>query len=170
VNFLNNTLDHLGGHNALNVHYDTGSPIVSGNVLGTAAPHCNHNCIDLKGPVGARVTNNVVTCPGCGSATAAFYTENTGRRGVSASDVTYVGNVVIDAPVAFQAETGGECLAKPCAIAVKVYNNTVFLKSASSYNMIDTSCTGHTWDVRKNVIDGGKTDIHAECRFTRDYE
>jgi hypothetical protein len=169
VKFLNNTLDHLGGHNAINIHYDTGGPIVSGNVVGTLTPYCNHNCVDLKGVVAAQVTNNVITCSHCAPSTAAFYTENTGYRSVRASDVNYIGNVVYDVPLAFQAETGGTCLAMPCAITIRVYNNTIILPHSDSFNLIDTSCTAHRWDVQKNMIDGGTTDIHRDCQLRWDY-
>jgi hypothetical protein len=169
VQFLNNTLDHLGGHNALNVHFDTGGPVVKGNIVGTAAPYCNHNCIDLKGAVGAQVLNNVVTCPSCRGATAAFYTENTGYRGASAETITYIGNIVNKVPIGFQVETGGTCLSSPCSIQAKYYNNTIYIPRASAYNFIDSSCSNHTLDIQKNIIDGGETDIHSNCMTTWDY-
>jgi hypothetical protein len=169
VKFLNNTLDHLGGHNAVNVAYDTGGPVVSGNRVGTNAPYCNHNCIDLKGPVGAQVTNNVVTCPKCGSATAAFYTENTGYRTPTSETMTYIGNLVNQVPVAFQAETGGTCSNSPCSMALKYYNNTIYQPNSSWFTFMDTSCTNHSFDVQKNVVDGGVFDIHSSCTLKWDY-
>ena len=169
VQFLNNTLDHLGGHNALNVHFDAGGPIVKGNIVGTRSPYCNHNCIDLKGAVGAQVLNNTVSCPQCGSTTAAFYTENTGYHGVSAETITYIGNVVNGAPIGFQVETGGACLSAPCSIKARYYNNTIYISRASGYNFIDSSCTNHILDIQKNVINGGQTDIHRNCTTTWNY-
>ena len=166
VQFLNNTIDHCGGHNCLQVHYDKGGPIVSGNIVGTIAPYCNHMCIDLKGPVGAQITNNVVTCPGCGSGTAAFYTENTGYSGVTASTLTYVGNTVNNTPIGFQAETGGSCTSSACSINAKYYNNTI---NNTPYTFMDTSCTSHTLDVQRNVVHGGQVNIHSNCSTTADF-
>lgn len=169
VQFLNNTLDHLGGHNALNVHFDAGGPIVKGNIVGMGSPYCNHNCIDLKGAVGAQVLNNVVSCPRCSSTTAAFYTENTGYHGVSAETITYIGNVVNNVPIGFQVETGGACLSPPCSIKARYYNNTIHISRASGFNFLDSSCSNHILDIQKNLIDGGKTDIHSTCTTTWAY-
>jgi hypothetical protein len=166
VQFLNNTLDHLGGHNALNVHFDLGGPVVSGNVVGTVAPFCNHNCIDVKGPVGGQIKNNIVTCPGCNANTAAFYTENVYT---AAATMTYIGNVVNNVPVAFQAEVGGTCVSSFCSMDLKYYNNTIYSTHSSWFNFMDTSCTNHTLDIQKNIIDGGTTEIRSNCAITWDY-
>ena len=169
VKFLNNTLDHCGGHNCIQVHYDIGNPVVSGNVVGTVEPYCNHNCIDLKGSIGALVIHNVVTCPGCSRSTAAFYTENTGYHRTRAATIAYIGNVVNNVPIGFQAERGGRCTSSPCSIELKYYNNTIYQPSPSQYNFMDTSCTNHTLDIQKNIVDGGQTDIHGNCSLTWDY-
>jgi hypothetical protein len=163
VKFLNNTLDHLGGHNALNVHYDKGNALVSGNVVGTNDPWYNHNGIDVKGGAGTLVTNNFVTCPTCGG--AAFYTENP----LAANEhITYIGNVAFNNWNAFQIETGGTCQQAPCAITARFYNNTIY-NSSNQTNFVDTSCTNHTLDIRKNIIDGGATEIRSNCTSIWDY-
>lgn len=160
---INNTVENCGGHNCLQVHYDVASPLVQGNTVG---PGCIHNCIDTKGVVGGQIINNVATCPGCNSATAAFYTENTYTANES---ITYSGNVAYDVPVGFQAETGGTCAAghSPCSITAKYYNNTIY--NPGLYNFIDGSCTNHTLDIQKNIVDGGTTDIHSTCTTTWNY-
>jgi hypothetical protein len=169
VQFLNNTVDHCGGHNCLQVHYDNGSAVVSGNVVGTNAPWCNHNCIDVKGGVGTLVTNNIVTCPSCTSSTAAFYTENTGNSGQGSETITYTGNIAYTVPIGFQAETGGSCSSSPCSIDAKYYNNTIYNSNSSWFNFMDSSCSGHTLDLQKNIVDGGQTNIHSNCTTTWDY-
>ena len=169
VQFLNNTIDHCGGHNCLQVHYDNGSAVVSGNVVGTNAPWCNHNCIDVKGGMGTQVTNNVVTCPSCTSSTAAFYTENTGYAGEGSETITYMGNTAYTVPIGFQAETGGSCSSSPCSIDAKYYNNTLYNSNSSWFNFMDTSCSSHSLDLQKNIVDGGTTDIHSNCTTTWDY-
>jgi hypothetical protein len=160
---LNNTVEHCGGHNCLQVHYDIGAPIVQGNAVG---PGCIHNCIDTKGVVGGQVLDNTVTCPGCNIATAAFYTENTYTANET---ITYLGNVAHDVQIGFQTETGGTCLSGhlPCSITAKYYNNTIY--NPSSFNFIDGSCTNHTLDIQKNIIDGGPTDIHSTCSTIWDF-
>jgi len=160
---IDNVVESCGGHNCLQVHYDTGSPIVQGNTVG---PGCIHNCIDTKGVVGGQIVNNVATCPGCNNATAAYYTENTYTANET---ITYAGNVAYDVPIGFQTETGGSCARghSPCSIAAKYYNNTIY--NPGLYNFIDGSCTNHTLDIEKNIVDGGTTDIHSTCATTWNY-
>lgn len=160
---IDNTVENCGGHNCLQVHYDVGSPIVQGNAVG---PGCNHNCIDTKGVVGGQIVDNVATCPGCNPATAAFYTENTYTANET---ITYSGNVAHDVPIGFQTEAGGTCARghSPCSINAKYYNNTIY--NAVLYNFIDGSCTNHTLDIEKNIVDGGTTDIHSTCATTWNY-
>jgi hypothetical protein len=160
---LNNIVNHCGGHNCLQVHYDTGAPLVQGNRVG---PGCVHNCIDTKGvgngllatPLVGRILNNYVTCPGCSNGTAAYYTENTYNP---SEEITYENNIAYNAPIAFQAETGGSCpaSASPCAINAQYYNNTAY--QLSQFNFIDSSCTNHTLDIEKNIIDTSNVDIHT---------
>ncbi|HEX3409585.1 MAG TPA: hypothetical protein VHS07_04860 [Candidatus Binataceae bacterium] len=157
---INNTVQNCGGHNCLQVHYDIGSPVVQGNAVG---PGCVHNCIDTKGIVGGQIVSNVVTCPGCSAQTAAYYTENTYTANET---VTYSGNLAYDVPIGFQAETGGSCASghSPCSISAKYYNNTIY--NPAQFNLIDSSCTNHTLDIEKNIVDGGTTDIHTNCKTT----
>jgi len=107
---VNNIVNHCGGHNCLQVHYDTGAPLVQGNRVG---PGCVHNCIDTKGvgngltspaPLVGKILGNYVTCPGCSNSTAAYYTENNYNP---SEQITYQNNIAYHAPIAFQAETGG---------------------------------------------------------------
>jgi hypothetical protein len=170
VQFLSNTIDHCGGHNCLEVHYDFGSPIVEGNIVGTAAPYCNHNCIDQKGVVGGQFTNNIVTCPACGSDTAAFYTENGGSdQATEAETVTYTGNISYNVPVGFQVQNGGTCPSGPCSINANFYNNTAY--NSSNLLFYDNSCTPapHTLDLEKNIWDGGNVTIGSACVTTWNY-
>jgi hypothetical protein len=108
----------------------------------------------------------VATCPGCNPSTAAFYTENTYTANET---ITYSGNVAHDVPIGFQTEAGGTCARghSPCSINAKYYNNTIY--NAALYNFIDGSCTNHTLDIEKNIVDGGTTDIHSTCATTWNY-
>jgi len=158
---IGNTVKNCGGHNCLQVHYDTGGPLVKGNIVG---PGCVHNCIDTKGVVNGQVSNNVVTCPTCSTGTAAFYTENTYVPGET---ITYTGNIAYSAPIAFQAEAGGSCSHSPCSINAKYYNNTIYVPG--QFNFIDSSCTNHILDIENNIVGGATTDIHSNCTLTWNY-
>ena len=163
VQFLNNTVNNCGGHNCLEVHYDTGSPVVRGNIVG---PGCVHNCVDLKGVVGGVVDKNVTTVGG-GTDQNAYYTENTLTPH---EDITYSNNVAYNSFIGFHIENGGSCTNAPCSITAKYYNNTVYV-SSGQFNFMNTSCVSTTEDIRNNIIDGGKVDIHGppDCGFTWDY-
>ncbi|MBV8205940.1 MAG: hypothetical protein JO041_04045 [Acidobacteria bacterium] len=164
VQFLNNTLDHCGGHNCLQVHYDTGTALVSGNVVGTNAPWCNHNCIDVKGS-STTVIGNTVYCPGCMSNISAFYTENTGNFGQATETITYIGNVSRLVPMGFHTDSGGACSTQPCSITAKYFNNTVYSGSnTSAVQFLGSTCRpGTTIDVQKNIVDGGKSEFDGAC-------
>ena len=166
---VNNIVNHCGGHNCLQVHYDTGAPLVQGNRVG---PGCVHNCIDTKGvgngltspaPLVGKILDNYVTCPGCSNSTAAYYTENNYNP---SEQITYQNNIAYHAPIAFQAETGGSCSASACAIDAQYYNNTAY--QLSQFAFIDSSCTNHTLDIEKNIINTSAVDIQTgSCALVR---
>jgi hypothetical protein len=168
VKILNNTVNNCGGHNCLQVHGDTGSPLVQGNVVG---PGCIHNCIDLKGVVGALVDQNTVTCPNCGSLVAAFYNEN---PLIANNDVTWTRNVAYQVPIALQIESGvgggWVCAAGSCAMREKIYNNSFYV-APGAYNIAATSCSfaPMSFDIRNNILDGGGVSMHSGCSITWDY-
>jgi hypothetical protein len=161
VQFLNNTVNHCGGHNCLDVDYDTGGPIIRGNRVG---PGCVHNCIDIKGSVGGIVDQNIATSGG-GSKQSAFYSENTK---IPHEDITYTRNIAYNSPEGFHIESGGDCTNSPCSIVAHYYNNTVY-ETASQASIIDTSCHRATLDIRNNILDGGAIDIHGGCSVRWDY-
>ena len=88
---------------------------------------------------------------------------------MSAETITYIGNVVNDAPIGFQVETGGPWLSPPCSIKARYYNNTIHISRASGFNFLDSSCSNHILDIQKNIIVGGQTDIHSTCTTTWAY-
>ena len=170
VQFLNNTVDHCGGHNCVQVHYDIGNAVVSGNVVGTAAPWCNHNCIDVKGG-NATVSNNTVNCAGCASTVSAFYTEYNGFSGVAGGSTTttehisYIGNVSNLAPEAFHSDSGGSCNTSSCSLQANYFNNTAYAGSNSSFQQfIHSTCTsGTAINIQKNIVDGGQSGWDSAC-------
>jgi len=161
VRFLNNIVNHCGGHNCVNIHYDTGGPIIRRNIVG---PGCVHDCIDVKGSVGGIVDQNIATSGG-GTKQDDFYSENTET---AHEDITYTRNVAYNSPIGFHIENGGSCTHSPCSIVAHYYNNTVY-QSSNQVNIEDTSCRETTFDIRNNILDGGAIDIHGGCSVTWDY-
>src|SRR6266702_4228047 len=161
VQFLHNIVNHCGGHNCVNIHYDTGGPIIRGNIVG---PGCVHNCIDVKGSVGGLVDQNIATSGG-GTEQNDFYSENTK---IAHEDITYTRNIAYNSAVGFHIEDGGSCSKAPCSIVARYYNNTVY-QSASQASIEDTGCGGATFDIRNNILDGGAIDIHGVCSVRWDY-
>jgi hypothetical protein len=177
VRFLDNVVKTCGGHNCVQVHYDIGGPIVSGNTVG---PGCPHNCLDVKGIAGsgASVDRNVVTTGHPTGGAAAYYSENTAHP---ASVFAFNRNVAYNSGIGLQVEAGGDCIHGECSITVRGYNNTIYSNAASANPFIDTSCIGgkgvdggvgggaHTLDLRNNIVDGGSVNIHSNCIVTWDY-
>jgi hypothetical protein len=144
VKFLNNRVGSCGGHNCIQVHGDTGSPLVKGNTC----YGWQHNCIDLKAVKGAVVADNVVQGPGPGG--AAYYLENTA---IPAADVTWQGNVAYNVNNGIQCEGGGGTLSQ--TVTCRAYNNTLYLGVGSAI-VTGSDCTQPiNWDVRNNILDTG---------------
>ena len=169
--FLNNKVGGCYGHNCIQIHGDTGSPLIQGN-------ECygwTHNCIDVKLVKGALVDNNVVhdSLPNP-NYQEAFYIENSGGSWTSTTtDVTWTRNVVYGSgfTTAFQCQDAGG------PVTCRVYNNTVYanvtgvfggadsgnLNRVSIYvknNIFDTSSPSDgggfaEWDYNDDVQGGG---------------
>jgi hypothetical protein len=175
VHFINNTVKWAGGHNCLEVHHDTGAVLVKGNTVG---PGCVHVVLDVKG-IGsparpALITQNVASCGysqglcGCQSAscnpTPAFYTENVYSP---QETLTYSLNMAYDSGVGFQDCPGGCANSSGCAMNVKYYNNTAYIKSSvpNSFAVYANGrCDGApvsstAIDLRNNIFDGSVVSI-----------
>jgi len=118
--FLNNKVGGCYGHNCIQIHGDTGSPLIQGN-------ECygwSHNCIDVKLVKGALVDNNVVHDSLANQRyQEAFYIENSGGSWASTTtDVTWTRNVVYGSgfTAAFQCQDAGG------PVTCRAYNNTVY--------------------------------------------
>ncbi len=148
VQFLNNSVTACGGHNCIQVHKDTGSPLIQGN-------YCSgwiHNCIDVKSSVGALVKGNTVNGAGATQGSA-FYFEN---PQIPAGDITWQQNVVYNGPNGFECEWGGS--GTNVSSTCRVYNNTAYLGTQSAVvTGGDPSCGNVTFDVRNNILDTTST-------------
>jgi hypothetical protein len=167
VSFMNNTVNNCGGHNCLEVHYDAGGPIVHGNVVG---PGCLHNCIDLKGAVGAKVDQNVATTGAKTGPQGCIYLENTYTAN---STVLVTRNVCYGSAVAFQIDTGGSCVGhQHCLQTVTAYNNTMVTPADAAYPII-VGGSGAPADItvtwENNITDGGTVDVNPAVGWTGDY-
>ncbi len=177
VQFLYNTVIWSGGHNAVQVHYDTGGVLVEGNVVG---PGCVHGCIDVKG-VGspatpAQIVGNVAGCGysqnlcGCQNSggvnncatnqTPAFYTHNESTK--DSETLIYQRNVAYDDGIGFQDCPSVTPCPGNCPTNVKYYNNTAYLPRGLSNSFgLYAGCGGNnsssTIDVRNNIFDGAGT-------------
>jgi hypothetical protein len=177
VQFLNNTVNHCGGHNCLEVHYDTGAVAVKGNTVG---PGCVHGCIDVKG-VGsptatAVIDSNVATCgasqnlcggqPGANNMSPAFYFENTYTPNAA---VEYTRNVAYDSGVGYQI-MGGGCASghSPCANVAKYYNNDAYVPS-NGYGFYSQGGGVTTLDMRNNIFDGGMIAVSSCSMSAENY-
>src|SRR5438067_2510940 len=158
--FLNNKVGGCYGHNCIQIHGDTGNPLIQGN----ECYNWRHSCIDVKYSAGALVDQNVVH-DGLGDDIdeAAFYIEN--ASGGPTSDITWTHNVAYGTilGVAFQCQNAG------APVTCYMYNNTVYSSTLrqGTYgggsvsftvvnNILDTPTprTGGgyvTWDYNDNV-------------------
>jgi hypothetical protein len=133
--FLNNKVGNCYGHNCIQIHGDTGSPVIQGN----ECYRWSHNCIDVKNVQGALVDSNVVH-DGLGIETysEAYYIENSGTT--YTNDVTWTHNVVygnFPGPTqytAFQCQDGTPGGPVMC----HAYNNTVYGNIQSFYGGSDS--------------------------------
>jgi hypothetical protein len=163
VQFLNNTVKWCGGHNCLEVHFDSGAVVIRNNVVG---PGCVHGCIDTKG-IGspsspAVIEDNTAGCgasqnlcgamPGTSNMSPAFYFENPYN---SSASVTWSGNTAKDSGVGFQF-MGGGCASSSgqCTNKAALYNNTAYIPS-NGYSFYGDGGGQSTIDIRNNIFDGG---------------
>jgi len=123
VQFINNIVKWCGGHNCLQVHFDTGAVLIKGNIVG---PGCVHTCLDAKG-IGSKATHAVVTgnISGCGDLcsqnSAGFYSENVYNAPGSYIDLS---NNTWSGPVGVQFCGGGCTKGSDCPIHATITNDT----------------------------------------------
>jgi hypothetical protein len=175
VKILNNTLKIIGGHNALMVDEDTGSPLIQGNKVG---PGCSHNCFDFKRSTGALFKHNTANCagtitvngqtyPACNA--NAFYTQND-------SPATFTETGTYEQNVAYGAAPGNGCFvaqgqSNPVPVSLNYYNNTCAHPAGASspvaFNV--QSCLGGVLKVNNNIFQGGYLTIASDCAISWDY-
>jgi hypothetical protein len=119
--FLNNKVGNCYGHNCMQIHGDTGGPLIQGN-------QCygwTHVCIDMKYVQGAVVDSNVVG-NGLGNEpeAQAFHVEN-GTTSYT-GDVTWMHNIVSGIYPGPTLYTAFQCQDAGGPITCRAFNNTVY--------------------------------------------
>jgi hypothetical protein len=186
VHIINNIIKWAGGWNLIQVHYDTGSVLISGNTVG---PGGVHGYIDTKGvgsPTHQAIVRNNTIIGGVGAGLEGWnstggyapgvYIENT-FSGVHAN-VLYEFNTIYDIALGMQ-----YCPGEPSGntTTAKYYNNTVHIGVLSVHQSdayaFYANCgvdAGQTLDIRNNIFDGGGTSstgtfTAAANTYTEDY-
>jgi len=157
---LNNIVKIEGGHNAVMVDQDSGSPIIQGNKVG---PGCSHNCFDFKRTTGALFKQNTVNCstsvtvngqtyPGCNG--NAFYAEQDSSGYTQTG--TYELNVVYGAAPTYSCFEG-QGVSGP--LSLKFINNTCHIGSTGGSAVLFNNCQGGTLSFTNNVFSGGSINM-----------
>lgn len=170
VKFLNNVVKWTGGHNCIQVHYDTGAVVVQGNKVG---PGCVHGGIDLKG-AGSAANQAIVqrnTCDGGQSEglagsdlTPCYYTMNQANPH---TNILWQSNVAWNTYIGLQICPGGVSWGYTAGGKYSIYNNTFYALANDSGSSLaylgDSACAGwstgisnqYALDIRNNIFDGG---------------
>jgi hypothetical protein len=167
---LNNIVKIEGGHNAIVVDQDGGSPVIQGNQVG---PGCSHNCIDFKRSTGALFKQNTVNCstsvavngqtyPGCNG--NAFYAEQDSSGYTQTG--TYDNNVVYGAARSYSCFEG-QGVSGP--LSLKFYNNSCYVGSTGAAAIDFNNCQGGTLTFENNVLSGGDIFTGTCSAVTWDY-
>src|SRR5439155_15425767 len=122
---LNNIVQVEGGHNAIMVDDDTGSPVIQGNTVG---PGCSHNCIDLKRSIGATIANNTVHCRGAVTVNGQSYGACNNNAFYTEHGETFTETVTYKQNIAYGAAHNNACfgLQGSSPIQAKYYNNSCY--------------------------------------------
>jgi hypothetical protein len=167
---INNIVKIEGGHNAIMVDGDSGSPVIQGNQVG---PGCSHNCVDFKRSTGMVIAKNIVNCstsvtvngqtyPGCNG--NAFYTQQ--------DDTTYTETGIYQENVVSGAASGYPCFGvnggNNGPTTLKYYNNTCYRGATGANAFTVGSCYGGTLTIENNILDGGGINL-GSCSVTWDY-
>ena len=167
---LNNVVKLEGGHNAVVVDQDSGSPVVQGNKVG---PGCSHNCIDFKRSTGALFKQNIVNCstpavvngqtyPACNG--NAFYAEQDSSGYTQTG--TYEENVAYGAAPNYACFEG---IGVSGPLSLKFYNNTCYGGSTGALGVNFNGCGG-TFTFENNIFHTASIQMGTNCgSYTWDY-
>ncbi len=183
VHMIGNTVQNVGGHNCLQVHYDGGDSLVQGNTVG---PGCNHNAIDIKGSgtLGshtATADSNIITTGTnstftAANASACMYDENTFN---AASSVLWTRNVCYTAAgtlgnYGYQEANDGSCTHANCTQNITLYNNTIKVTNGLTFQKCfavggSGNNADQTFIAKNNICEGGTASASAGVNLTWDF-
>jgi len=167
---LNNVVKLEGGHNAVVVDQDSGSPVVQGNKVG---PGCSHNCIDFKRSTGALFKQNIVNCstpavvngqtyPACNG--NAFYAEQDSSGYTQTG--TYEENVAYGAAPNYACFEG---IGVSGPLSLKFYNNSCYGGSTGALGVNFNGCGG-LFTFKNNIFHTASIQMGTNCgSYTWDY-
>jgi hypothetical protein len=167
---LNNTVKLEGGHNAIVVDQDSGSPVVQGNKVG---PGCSHNCIDFKRSTGALFKQNIVNCSASAVVNGQTYPACNGNAFYAEQDSSgYTQTGTYEENVAYGAAPNYACfegIGVSGPLSLKFYNNTCYGGSTGALGVNFNGCVG-TFTFKNNIFHTASIQMGTNCgSYTWDY-
>jgi hypothetical protein len=167
---LNNTVKLEGGHNAIVVDQDSGSPVVQGNKVG---PGCSHNCIDFKRSTGAMFKQNIVNCSTSAVVNGQTYPACNGNAFYAEQDSSgYTQTGTYEENVAYGAAPNYACfegIGVSGPLSLKFYNNTCYGGSTGALGVNFNGCGG-TFTFKNNIFHTASIQMGTNCgSYTWDY-
>ena len=167
---LNNTVKLEGGHNAVVVDQDSGSPVVEGNNVG---PGCSHNCIDFKRSTGALFKQNIVNCSTSAVVNGQTYPACNGNAFYAEQDSSgYTQTGTYEENVAYGAAPNYACfegIGVSGPLSLKFYNNTCYGGSTGALGVNFNGCGG-TFTFENNIFHTASIQMGTNCgSYTWDY-
>ena len=167
---LNNTVKLEGGHNAVVVDQDSGSPVVQGNKVG---PGCSHNCIDFKRSTGALFKQNIVNCSTSAVVNGQTYPACNGNAFYAEQDSSgYTQTGTYEENVAYGAAPNYACfegIGVSGPLSLKFYNNTCYGGSTGALGVNFNGCGG-TFTFKNNIFHTASIQMGTNCgSYTWDY-
>jgi hypothetical protein len=167
---LNNTVKLEGGHNAVVVDQDSGSPVVQGNKVG---PGCSHNCIDFKRSTGALFKQNIVNCSTSAVVNGQSYPACNGNAFYAEQDSSgYTQTGTYEENVAYGAAPNYACfegIGVSGPLSLKFYNNSCYGGSTGALGVNFNGCGG-TFTFKNNIFHTASIQMGTNCgSYTWDY-
>jgi hypothetical protein len=173
VKIINNTVSVEGGHNAIMVDQDRGSPLIQGNQVG---PGCSHHCIDFKRSSGILIKQNTGNCSGTVTVNGQSYPAcNANNFYTEQADSTFTETGTYEQNVIYGAASGYACLGANLGstttgpTSVDYYNNTCYAGSTGSVAYYAGNCLGGTIHLYNNIFYGGGINTGSNCTINWDY-
>ena len=167
---LNNVVKLEGGHNAVVVDQDSGSPVVQGNKVG---PGCSHNCIDFKRSTGALFKQNIVNCSTSAVVNGQTYPACNGNAFYAEQDSSgYTQTGTYEENVAYGAAPNYACfegIGVSGPLSLKFYNNSCYGGSTGALGVNFNGCGG-LFTFKNNIFHTASIQMGTNCgSYTWDY-